>query len=126
MYIHKRRFLNALALTVQESRKFQNNLSKTKQRERPLGCLYTYVIYIHLRGASALLVSTSWAMREPLNREASIRAGSTFFYVCTYIESFTSGCWSHDLFKDVYPSWLVHLGNIFFRAMNLFRVVRFG
>ena len=32
-------------------------------------------------GLSALLVSTNWAMREPLNRGTSDRTGSTFF-VC--------------------------------------------
>lgn len=32
-------------------------------------------------GLSALLVPTTWAMREPTNRGTSIRTGSTFFYV---------------------------------------------
>lgn len=33
-------------------------------------------------GLSTLLVSTNWAMREPLEREASDRTGSTFLFVC--------------------------------------------
>ena len=41
------------------------------------GALYIYTNV----GLSALLVSTYWAMREPLLRGTSIRAGSTFYYV---------------------------------------------
>ena len=73
-----------------------NSLSKTKQRERPVGCLYTshfdtfawgssqsrgFDIFIGV-GLSTLLVSTNWAMREPLLREASDKTGSTFLFVC--------------------------------------------
>ena len=39
-----------------------------------------FAIFIGV-GLSALLVSTNWAMREPLLREASDKTGSTFF-VC--------------------------------------------
>ena len=45
----------------------------------PLGVHYILIGV----GLSALLVSTNWAMREPLNRGTSIRAGSTLF-LCMY------------------------------------------
>ena len=74
-------------------------LSKTKQRERLMRCivyschwfrsvlpfvakvgeLYTYTGV----GLSALLVSTTWAMPEPLLRGTSDRTGSTFFCIYT-------------------------------------------
>jgi hypothetical protein len=86
-----------LVLTIQESRKF-NQLVKNKATGTPLGMfiynphwllskdnipLKAHNVIIGV-GLSALLVSTNWAMREPLNRGTSIRAGSTLFvYMCT-------------------------------------------
>ena len=47
--------------------------------------------YIHIYvGLSALLVSTTWAMREPTNRGTSIRAGSTFFYAYVKLNEITA------------------------------------
>lgn len=40
-HIYERRLLDALVLTVQESRKFRKICQKTKQRRRPMGCLYS-------------------------------------------------------------------------------------
>ena len=90
----------ALVLTLQNSRKIQI-LSRTKQRECPVGVLYTYlkyrtaigvsvhhvatigievVLYISAWG-STLLVSAGWAMREALKSEASDSAGLHAFFV---------------------------------------------
>ena len=44
-------------------------------RKMPEGGLYINIGV----GLSALLVSTNWAMREPLLRGTSDRTGSTFF-----------------------------------------------
>lgn len=50
-------------------------------------------IYIFIGvGLSALLVSTNWAMREPLLREASDKTGSTFLFVCQLIKHVIL-CW---------------------------------
>lgn len=51
------------------------------------GCLYSQTmvggkyIYTYV-GLSALLVSTIWAMPEPLPRGTSDKTGSTFFFIC--------------------------------------------
>ena len=87
----KRRFLDALVLTIQELRNFKQSV-KNKATGTPLvRCsyytdhwyrtakgvsfcqwvlLYTYLSW----GWSALLVSTDWAMRRPLNRGTSDRS----------------------------------------------------
>ena len=72
----------------------QNNLSKTKQRGRPMRCLLTHtnlhmwvcrvVVYNISVGLSALLVSTDWAMREPLDRGTSIRRAPRLFMFMQY------------------------------------------
>ena len=92
-YIQKA-LLNALVLTIQESRKFKQ-LVKDKATGTPQGCFICtarsvpYInrvegeLYTNIGvGLSALLVSTNWAMREPLNRGTSDRTGSMFF--CVY------------------------------------------
>ena len=80
-----------------ESRKF-NYLSKTKQRERLMGCLYTFLIgylpffgniplevfYIFIGvGLSALLVSTDRGNAKAKIRGTGIRLAPRFF--CIYM-----------------------------------------
>ena len=73
-------------------------MSKTKQRGRPKGVLYAQpLLYLVSKmqegelytnigvGLSALLVSTYWAMRRPLDRGTSDRLAPRFFvYMCNH------------------------------------------
>lgn len=51
------------------------------------------IVYIHIGvGLSALLVSTTWAMPEPLLRGTSDRIGSTFYvYILTFCKTSQHG-----------------------------------
>ena len=72
-YILERRLLDALCLTTTELRNFLQPV-KEQSNSRCLRCMvYTNLaIYIHA-WASALLVSTGWAMRRPCSSETSNR-----------------------------------------------------
>ena len=92
-YIWYKAFLYALVLTIDELRKF-NCKSKTKQCRTPhevyyiqpslasdnsIVCCQECFLYTYTGvGLSALLVSTTWAMPEPLHCGTSDRTGSTF------------------------------------------------
>ena len=93
IHIHKKALLDALVLTIQESRKFKQ-LVKNKATGTPQGCFICtarsvpYInrvegeLYTNIGvGLSALLVSTNWAMREPLNRGTSDRLAPRFLCV---------------------------------------------
>ena len=84
-HIHiKRRFLNALVLTCWNLAN-SNYLSKTKQRERPLGVVSAHIILM------CCLYTSAWGFQrcsvrqigrcESLNTWTGHRTGSTFF-VC--------------------------------------------
>ena len=73
-------------------------LSKTKQRGRPLRCIIynsfpatgvlsrSIEVFIYIGvGLSALLVSTIWAMREPLLRGTGNRLAPRFFMCMDHI-----------------------------------------
>ena len=97
-YIWYKAFLYALVLTIDELRKF-NCKSKTKQCRTPHEVYYIQlslasndfavrchecILYSYTRvGLSALLVSTTWAMPEPLHCGTSDRTGSTFSCIYT-------------------------------------------
>ena len=99
MYIHKG-VTERFGFDDSRISQILNSLSRTKQRERPVGCLYTALIvscrfitmgtvsgrlYDHIGvGLSTLLVSTNRAMREPLNRGTGDRTGSTFLCIWAY------------------------------------------
>ena len=86
MHTYLRRFLNALVLTCWNLAN-SNCLSKTKQRERPLGCITLCPSFI----GGTIIYTSSWGFQrcsfrqigrcESLNTWNEHRTGSTFF-VC--------------------------------------------
>ena len=99
IHIHKRRNCTLWFWRLGTSQ-LQIDLSKTKQRGRPVGCIYivlwTYPVtvcyglvfgcvgYIHHRGAFGVARFDKSGNAKASRREASDRLAPRFFCICTY------------------------------------------